>query len=62
MADSRAADDGGASVDDDGGDCHNGGGIEHFLSLNCNPSVDKLDFLEIIIFTVCIFFFSQYHS
>jgi len=44
LADSRAADDGGASVDDDGGDCHNGGGIEHFLSLNCNPSVDKLDF------------------
>ena len=44
MADIRVADDGGASVDDDGGDYNNGGGIEDFLSLNCNPKVDKLDF------------------
>lgn len=37
-------DDNGASVDDDGGACDNGGGIADFLSLNCDPSVDKLDF------------------
>jgi len=44
LGDSRAADDTGASVDDDGGDCRNDAGIEDFLSLSYNPSIDKLDF------------------
>ena len=44
MGDNRGVSDAGASVDDDEGDCYNGAGIEYFLSLSYNPSIDKLDF------------------
>ena len=58
MGESRAEDDTGASVDDDDGDCRNDAGIEEFLSLSYDPSIDKLDFWEIFIFSpVCIIFF-----
>jgi len=44
LGESRAEDDTGASVDDDDGDCRNDAGIEAFLSLSYDPSIDKLDF------------------
>jgi len=49
--------DGGASVDDDGGACDNGGSIADFLSLNCDPSLTKKIFERLLFSLYALFSF-----